>query len=226
MNSGFVDTVNGFLSAGSAVAIPAVAAIGFFSTLRNPCAMPLYPAATDVCITSTPQKQRTSFINAAAFVVGMAIAIAVLGLGAAAAGRVIGVGRGGRYLIACLPLLMGVHRLGWIKLGFFKFKSIGKFKPGILGAFATGLLLSLVIGRCGGTVLGTVLAYAAYHKAFLYGGILLFAYGIGAGIPLVTLGTVVGRMSAWLEHKGYRKGVEVTVASTMLALGFYMFWVA
>jgi cytochrome c biogenesis protein CcdA len=222
------ETVDGLLSAGNATAVPIVAAIGFFSTLKNPCAVPLYSAATSVCIGSAPveQRPRTSVANATAFVMGVAISIAVLGLGAAAAGRVIGIGAWGRYLIALLPVLMGLQRLGWIRMRFLDFKFVKRFKPGAVGAFSTGLLLSLVVGRCGGTVLATVLAYAAYHQAFLYGGVLLFAYGVGAGIPLVTFGAAVGKVTTWIDRKGYQKWTQYAMGTMMLALGFYMVWLA
>ncbi|MGE5322020.1 MAG: cytochrome c biogenesis CcdA family protein [Actinomycetota bacterium] len=225
--TGFPERVDLLLSAGSAAALPVVAAVGFFSTLRNPCAVPLYPAATSVCVDpNSAERQRASFLNASAFVLGMAISIAILGLGAAAAGRVIGIGRWGRYLIACLPLLMGLQRLNWLHIPSFGFGFKKTFRPGFVGAFATGLLLSLVVGRCGGTVLGTILAYAAYHREFLYGGVLLFAYGLGAGIPLITFGSVVGKATAWVDRKGYRKWTESLMGAAMLLLGFYMLWLA
>ena len=231
------ETVSRFLSGGSIVSVPAVMLVGFLSTLKNPCAIPLYPAATSACVAGTfsidhenqPAEagpSRVSILNASAFVIGMAIAIAILGLGAVAAGRVIGVGRWGRYLIALLPVAMGLQRLGWIKLSFFNFKLSKTFGPGLAGAFATGLLLSLVIARCGGTVLGAVLAYAGYHQAFFYGGTLLFAYGIGAGIPLITFGTVVGKLTQWIDNHGHRKWTEYAVGGMMLALGFYLLWLA
>ena len=226
------EIVSRFLAGGSLVSIPAVLVVGFISTLKNPCAIPLYPAATSVCVaggSSTDSLSERgapgiSFFNASAFVVGMAISIAILGVGAAAAGRVIGVGRWGRYLIALLPILMGLQRLGWIRTPSFKFGLKRTFRPGLTGAFATGLLLSLIVGRCGGTVLGAVLVYAAYHRAFLYGGTLLFAYGIGAGIPLVTFGAAVGKATQWIDRKGYRKWTEFAVGAMMLGLGFYLLW--
>ncbi|HLJ91475.1 MAG TPA: cytochrome c biogenesis protein CcdA [Candidatus Angelobacter sp.] len=234
------ETVSRFLSAGSVVSVPAVMLVGFLSTLKNPCAIPLYPAATSACVAGTISIDRVnqvdqvdgsgptrlSFLNASAFVIGMAIAIAILGLGAVAAGRVIGIGQWGRYLIALLPVLMGMQRLGWIKLSFFKFSLNRTFRPGLAGAFATGLLLSLVIARCGGTVLGALLAYAAYHQAFVYGGVLLFAYGVGAGIPLIAFGTVVGKLTQWIDTRGYRKWTEYAMGGMMLILGFYLLWLA
>jgi cytochrome c biogenesis protein CcdA len=229
------ETVNRFLSGGSILSVPAVMLVGFISTLKNPCAVPLYPAATSACVAGTlslehvdhnERTSRVSILNASAFVMGMAIAIAILGLGAVAAGRVIGIGRWGRYLIALLPIGMGLQRLGWIKLSLFKFRLGKTFRPGLTGAFSTGLLLSLVIATCGGTVLGAVLAYAAYRQAFIYGGILLFAYGIGAGIPLVTFGTVVGKVTQWIDNRGYRKWTEYALGCMMLFLGFYLLWLA
>jgi cytochrome c biogenesis protein CcdA len=230
------ESINRLLSGGSFVAVPVVAAVGFVSTLRNPCAVPLYPAATGVCVAKASSlsangdlptgKPRTSLVNAAAFVIGMAMSIAVLGVGAAAAGRVIGIGRWGGYLIALLPLLMGVQRLGWVRIPFLEFKLTKTLRPSLAGAFGTGFLLSLVVGRCGGTVLATVLAYAAYHRAFVYGGVLLFAYGIGAGVPLVTFGAAVGKMTEWIDRKGYQKGMDYVMAAMMLALGFYLLWLA
>jgi cytochrome c biogenesis protein CcdA len=75
-------------------------------------------------------------------------------------------------------------------------------------------------------VLATVLAYAAYHQAFLYGGVLLFAYGVGAGIPLVTFGAAVGKVTTWIDRKGYQKWTQYAMGTMMLALGFYMVWLA
>jgi cytochrome c biogenesis protein CcdA len=228
------ETVSSLLSDRSVVTFPVILAVGFVSTLQNPCAIPLYPAAAAACLVrgSTDEDFRpsarphTSLINAVAFVTGMALSIAILGLAAAAAGRVVGVGRWGRYLIALIPVLMGLQRLGWIRLPVREFKLSTRFRPGLGGAFATGLLLSLVIGTCGSAVLASVLAFAAYRQAFAYGGLLLFAYGIGAGIPFVTFGAIVGKLTQWIARKGYQKWTEFALGGMMLCLGFYLFWLA
>lgn len=223
----------GFLSDRSILTIPVVLGVGFVSTLRNPCAIPLYPAATAACVvqdadneSSSPAGQHASLINATGFLVGMAASIAILGLVAAEAGRLIGVGRWGRYLIALVPLVIGMQRLGWLKLPAIEIKLTRKFRPGLGGAFATGLLLSLVVGACGSADLSAVLAFAAYHQKFFYGGLLLFAYGVGAGIPLVTFGAVMGKLALWMQRKGYQKWTEFALGAVMLCVGFYLLWVA
>ncbi len=228
--------VRGLLPARSIITVPAVLAVGFLSTLKNPCAVPLYPAASNACIAASsvvsasldaqPERQRTSFFNAVAFVLGLALSIATLGMLAASAGRIIGIAIWGRYLVALLPVLLGMQRFGWIRLSFLDFKVTKTFSPGLYGAFSTGFLLSLVIGRCGSGVLASILAYAFYHQALVYGGVLLFSYGIGAGIPLIAFGTVVERVTNWMSRLGRPKWIDYSMGSMMLLLGFYMLWVA
>jgi cytochrome c biogenesis protein CcdA len=231
------ENVSRLLSSGSIVAVPAVLAVGFFSTLRNPCAVPLYPAASNACVaagasavaanlSSPAGPQRTSFLNATAFVMGLAISIACLGMVAASAGRVVGIGIWGRYAIALLPVLMGMQRMGWINIPFLQFKITKTFRPGVGGAFSTGFLLSLVVGRCGTTVLASILAYAFYHQALVYGGVLLFSYGIGAGIPLITFGTIVAKVTGWIDRIGFPNWTEYVMGGMMMSLGFYMLWMA
>lgn len=235
MTGGLAGTIAGLLSSGNAFTLPIVAVVGFFATLRNPCAVPLYPAAVGVC-THNPGpvsegmpavKHRASFLSACAFIFGMATSIAVLGLAAVAAGRVIGIGHWGRYTIALVPLATGMHRLRWIHIPFIDFNP-GKtnIRPGLAGAFITGLLVSLVVGRCGSTVLAVLLTYAAYHRTFLYGGLLLFSYGIGAGIPLLTFGALVGKINGMIDRTGYRKYMDWAMGGTTIILGFYLVWIA
>jgi len=227
MIPGLPENIAGKLFGGSPLAFLVVLAVGFVSTLKNPCALPLYPAATTACLgaASLSVERRTSVLNAVAFVLGIALSTAALGLGAVAAGRLIGIGSWGRYLIALLPIMMGLHRLGWLRLpGSLQIKT--NFNPGIGGAFSTGFLLALVVGRCGSAVLASILAYASYHHEFLYGGGLLFSYGIGAGIPLITLGTVAGKFTNWIDSKGYSRWTDRALAGMMLGLGFYLLWLA
>jgi cytochrome c biogenesis protein CcdA len=226
---GLPESIGERLAGGNPLSLMIVLGVGFVSTLKNPCALPLYPAATAACLgeaSLSVERRRTSPLNATAFVVGIALSTAVLGLAAVAAGRLIGIESWGRYLIAAFPILMGLHRLGWLPVSLPDFRLKTDFHPGIGGAFSTGFLLALVVGRCGSTVLGSILAYASYHHAFLYGGVLLFAYGLGAGIPLITFGTAAGKLTSWIDNKGYSKWTDRVLGAMMLLLGFYLLWLA
>jgi cytochrome c biogenesis protein CcdA len=156
----------------------------------------------------------------------MAIAMSVLGLGAALAGRV--TASGGsllRYAVAIVPLVMGMQVLGWVHLPLPTFsKENSRLK--VASAFGCGFLLSLVIAPCGTPVLASVLSYAAFKGNAYYGALLLFVYGLGAGIPLLAAASVSSRFAKRLDLRGYRLWVDRATGALLLGLGFYLLWVA
>ena len=96
--------------------------------------------------------------------------------------------------------------------------------PGITGAFGTGLMLSLIIGPCGTPILASVLSYAAYEQSAIYSGLLLFAYGIGNGLPLMLAGTASGTFLNRLDSSRFRNWIDPGVGGLLILLGFYLLW--
>lgn len=209
------------LSGGNLLALPIAFAGGVMAAL-NPCCLALYSAAAGACC-PMPEQQTIgrSFGNAVAFVLGIAIAIAALGSIAAYVGRIAEVGTPVKYVIAVIPIFMGIYRLGWIKFSSFTPR---RFQPGFGGAFGTGLLLSLVIGPCGTPVLASVLSYAAYERSFIFGGLLLFLYGLGTGLPLVLVGTAAGGLLKRLDCSRLGRLIDPMLGISLLLLGFYLLW--
>jgi len=208
------------LSAGNMIALPLAFAGGIVAGM-NPCCLALYPAAAGACCCMPSQAKNRTFGNAVAFVLGIAMAVAALGLIAASIGHVVSISTPIKYAVALIPIIMGVQRLGWIHLPLrtpkFTFSEKG-------GAFGTGLLLSLIIGPCGTPVLASVLSYAAYENSFVYSGLLLLLYGIGNGLPLVLAGTAAGGIMQRFEGSRYRAWVDVLVGGLLILLGFYLLW--
>jgi cytochrome c-type biogenesis protein len=213
------------LSDGGTVAFPIVLLGGFIAAL-NPCCLALYPAAAATCCGVRKPAEGRSVVNALAFVVGMAMAMSLIGLLAALAGRITASGGSVlRYAVAIVPLVMGMQLLGWVHLPLanFSMKSSG---VKIASAFGCGFLLSLVIAPCGTPVLASVLSYAAFKGNPFYGALLLFVYGLGAGIPLLVAASVSSRFTQRLDLRGYRRWVDQGTGALLLALGFYLLWVA
>ncbi len=212
------------LSAGSVLALPAALLGGFIAAL-NPCCLALYPAAAATCCGVREAGARRSLPNSTAFVVGMAVAMALLGTVAALAGRIVSGGSWVRYAVAVVPLVMGMQVLGWLHLPLPTF-SMSQSKLNVASAFGCGFLLSLVIAPCGTPVLASVLSYAALKGNAYFGALLLFVYGLGAGIPLLTAAILSSRFAQQLDLRGYRPWVDGVTGALLLALGFYLLWVA
>lgn len=202
------------------MALP-LALLGGLIAGLNPCCLALYPAAAGTCCSFNKEGGKSALSNAAAFVLGIAVSVAFLGALAAYLGRIAVIASPARYAIALLPILLGVYKLGWISAPRMTPRS---FRPGLAGAFGTGLLLSLVIGPCSTPVFASVLIYAAYQQNYLYGGLLLFVYGIGSGFPLLLVGTAAGRLWKHVDCSRYRKRIDPIAGGMLIVLGLYLLW--
>lgn len=120
---------------------------------------------------------------------------------------------------------MGMQVLGWVHLPLTPF-STENSQLKVASAFGCGFLLSLVIAPCGTPVLASVLSYAAFKGNAYYGALLLFVYGLGAGIPLLAAASVSTRFAQRLDLRGYRLWVDRTTGALLLGLGLYLLWVA
>src|SRR5215469_7038472 len=161
----FASEISGALARGSVIALPLSFVGGLIAGL-NPCCLALYPAAAASCCAGRDCGPRRTFANAFGFLLGVAVAMAMLGLAVSFAGRITGLGRAWRYLVAVVPLVMGLNLLGWINVRLDRLSRLS-IRTG--SAFGMGFLLSLVIGPCGTPLLASVLSYAAYQGQTLYG---------------------------------------------------------
>lgn len=168
--------------------------------------------------------QSRTLKNAATLVFGVAVATTVLGVVAALAGHIIGQpGSGVRYAVAAIPLVMGLHLVGWIRLPITPLH-LRVIRNGSLGAFGAGVFLALALTPCGTPVLASVLSYVAYKGSIVYGAALLLLYGIGWGVPMVLIGTAAGQLMRKLEKAGYGPWTERISGTALLALGLFLIW--
>lgn len=160
------------------------------------------------------------------FVLGSAIATTVLGILAVVVGRTLaGFGSWVAYVAALIPIVMGLHLLGWIRLPMPALASMPRV-GGRTGAFLGGLFLSLVIGPCGTPALAAILSYAALQHSIAFAAALLFLYGLGNGLPLLVVGAAAGGLARKLEVLGWSRWIEKVVGVAMVGLGFVLLWPA
>ena len=217
--TGLAQVLRDAVAQGGLAALP-LALAGGVLTGFNPCCLPLYPAAAATCCAARGPTVRVRLRNAASFIVGVAFTTTALGLLAGLAGRVMtGLGGWPGYLIALVPIVMGLHLLGVIKLPF---PTLRTAKGGLGGSFAAGLLLSLVVAPCGTPVLASLLSFAAYNRSPVYGAVLLLIYGIGTGLPVMLFATATGEFAKWLDGAGWRRWVDRAAAIGMIGFGVYL----
>jgi len=218
---GLADIVGG----GGLVALPGALAAGVLTGL-NPCCVPMYPAAVATCCAArdcaAPDERRRSVLSALAFALGLAAATTVLGVAAAASGsRLAAVSGAFAYAVAVVPLVAGAHFLGLIHL---RGPRLPRLPAQAGGAFAAGLLLSLVVAPCGTPLLASILSYAAYRGSLAYGGLLLFVYGIGVGVPVLVLGLSANRLATALDRSGLRRWGDRATGALLVGLGLWLLW--
>lgn len=220
------DWVSSSLSGGGLLALPVAFAAGVLMGF-NPCCIAMFPAAAATCCAGScgpADMKRPVIENASLFVLGNAVAITVLGVLAAAIGRTLG-GLGGwvAYVVALVPIAMGLHLLGWIRIPMPNAFTAARRKDR-LGSFGAGMLLSLVIGPCGTPALAAILAYAAAKASIPFAAVLLFLYGLGNSLPLLVVGTAAGGLAQRLQRLGWSQWVERGAGLAMVVLGLSLLW--
>lgn len=201
--------------------------IGGIVTGFNPCCYTMVPALVGYlggyC---EPTVKRCAWLSGW-FAIGLATATAMLGSIAALAGGIFGgVHPAARYLLAGMPIVMGLHLLGIINI---KVPGLRHWRPihtGTVGAFLTGLLFSLAILPCATPILASILSYTASHGSVLYGSGLLFTYGAGIGAPMVLVGTSLGLLSSLRLLARWWSMVHRLSGVILIGLGFYLLWQA
>ncbi len=180
-------------------------AAGGLSTL-SPCVLPLVP----ILVASAVSAHR---YGAIALALGLATSFTVLGVVLASAGASFGIDEAGvRTFGAILLLLFAVVLLSerlqtqiaqWASSASSSGQSaLGRFSfAGLHGQAMLGLMLGLVWTPCVGPTLGATITLASQGENLGQVVATMALFGLGAGIPLVLLGTVSRPVMARIRGK-------------------------
>ncbi len=209
---------------GNALAIPVVLGAGLVAGF-NPCCLAMYPAAAAACCADNSKSERQRKLSfSMLFVLGAAFSTALLGIAAALLGRAMGqIGTPVLYVVAFVPMIMGFHLLGWIRLPFNERLAISA-AASTGAAFLSGMVLGIVISPCGTPILASVLSYVAYKRNIAFGALLLFLYGIGSSVPIALVGSAAGRaLGRWGSPRSAALANSIT-GGLLVATSFYLLW--
>ena len=238
----FAQWLTPFLSGGSLLALPLVV-LGGLITAFNPCCLPMYPAVfgfiggacckNDESAYNENIKGGTKPLTSITvlFVLGMATATSIMGILTAALGWVFGqFDSTFLMLLAAIPLLMGLSLLDLLPFKIpawhiksFHIASEEVFKHRVT-AFSAGIIFSLAIAPCATPILLGILTLVAMQGDLFYGGVLMFVYGFGAGLPLLFIGHGFSCLQTKLTTGNYRKWLQGISGVLLISVSIYILW--
>ncbi|WP_192561869.1 protein-disulfide reductase DsbD [Pseudomonas gozinkensis] len=177
-----------------------------------PCSLPMLPILAGLVVGSGATPRR-GFALAGSYVVCMALVYAAMGVIAALLGANLQAWLQNPWLLGTFAAVFVVLALPMF--GFFELQlpvalrdrlehaSRSQRGGSLVGAGVLGALSGLLVGPCMTAPLAGALLYIAQSGNALHGGLILFALGIGIGVPLLLLVTVGNRFlpkpGAWMN---------------------------
>jgi cytochrome c biogenesis protein CcdA len=194
-------------------------------TTLNPCVFPILPLVVGAAVQAN--RLAPLFMG-----LGMATAFASLGILTALLADAIGFDQESvRQGTALLLIVLGVTMVLPQAKGLFsrlvsplanKANDLSGSLPqgSVLGAFGMGMLLGLIWTPCSGPLLASTLSLAA-SEGPARAGVMLGVFGLGAALPLVSIGylsrSTLGRLRQWVLQHGDR--AQQIMGGLLVAVG-------
>ncbi len=198
-----------------ALAYPAVFVGGVLTSL-TPCIYPMIPITAAVVGSqqrSANGSRSRAWSLTAAYVVGLALSYAALGLLAGLTGSLFGSVGTNKWLLLGMANLMLVFALAMLDVlsvpvptALLTRAATMETGGRLLGAFGMGAASGLVAAPCGAPVMATLLTWVATTKNAWQGFSYLFVFSLGMSMLLVVVGMTAGmlerlpRAGAWMLH--------------------------
>lgn len=211
----------------------AVAVLFGFGTLTSftPCVYPMIPITASVISGTAKEAQpwrRTAGLTAA-YVLGLAMLYAVLGLVAGLTGSLFGSVSASPWALLAIGNLLVVFALAMldvIPLAAPKrlLDWAGGREGGSYGAvFVLGATSGIVAAPCGAPAFATVLAWVAATQAGVLGFVYLFSFSLGMTVLLAAVGLFSGTLALLPKSGKWMLAVKRAAGVVMLGVAEYYF---
>ncbi len=167
------------------------------ASFLSPCVLPMLPMYVSYFAGQDKDFKRT-IINSLGFVLGFTIIFVLLGVFASTLGKLITANS--KYIniiFGIIVILFGLHYMGILNIRILN-KSMGikknNDKLSFFSAIIFGMIFSVCWTPCVGVFLSSALMMSATSENILKGGIMLFIYSIGLGIPFILTSIFLERL--------------------------------
>ncbi|CAH1201201.1 Thiol:disulfide interchange protein DsbD [Candidatus Nitrotoga sp. BS] len=197
----------------------------------TPCVLPMIPILSGIIVghSSHPTKMH-SFLLSLAYVLGMALTYAAIGVAAGLSGTLLSSALQTPWVLgsfAALFVLLSLSMFGFYELQLpavlqSKLTNTSNRLHGghLSGVFMMGALSAVIVSPCVAAPMAAALLYIGQTHDALLGGTALFALAMGMGLPLILIGASAGALlpkaGAWMEVVKHFFGV------LMLALAIWL----
>lgn len=193
----------------------------------TPCIYPMIPITAGILQAQTSRSLFMSFLLALSYTFGIATTFATLGLLAAFAGQAMGQFMNHPAFI--LPMVTLLVYLALAMIGLYDMYIPRFMQPrdhrinhgSFISAFAFGTISGIVASPCLSPGLVCLLCIVTTLGSKLLGFILLFAFGVGLGIPLLIIGTFSSSLSLLPSAGMWMIEVKKIFGFLMLAMCLY-----
>jgi thiol:disulfide interchange protein DsbD len=197
-----------YLNGGQMALGAAIVFLGGLLTALTPCVYPLIPITVGIFGARKAEGRGKALLLTTAYVVGMGVVFAALGVFAAKTGAAFGSMLGSKWVVGLLALFLlalAASMFGAFELALpagltQKLNTVGG--QGLLGAFLLGSVSGFLAAPCTGPVLTGLLAFVAKTQSTVIGAGLLFIYAMGVGVPFFLIGAFAVQMprgGVWME---------------------------
>jgi len=204
--------------------------LGGVLTSIGPCNLSMVPVIIGYVGGQQNLTKAKGFWLSTFFTLGSSLTFMLLGVVAATVGGLFGTeSKILHWFVALVCFAIGLSLLGALKVNF---DFMARLQPkrvavtGLIGAFLLGLVVGLAGSQCGTPVLVAILGIVMAKGKLAYGASLLFAYGLGRGVPVILAGTFTGVIKALPAMERWTGWMNRAAGVVLIAVGLYFVWIA
>lgn len=192
----------------------------------TPCIYPMIPITVGILQAQGSKSLWSNFLLALAYSTGLATTFALLGLGAAFAGHMVGALLNNPFVIGIIVVLLvyvalslfGLYEL-YIPRSLRNRGQMGK--ASYISAFLFGAASGTVASPCLSPGLILMLTLVATLKSVSLGFVMLFAFGFGLSMPLLVIGTFSSSLSLLPQAGLWMLEINYLFGFMMLGMAIY-----